>query len=81
MDKVFARMRTEFGKKIEFRKLNWEDKAGESAIDSLSLVNTPASVLADSRGHIVEKFEGTRDVTTIKIKLSEMIANSREKTK
>lgn len=81
MDKVFAQMQAAFGKKIEFRRINCEDKAGESAIESLSLANPPASVLTDSRGHIVEKFEGTRDAATIEIKLSEMITNSREKTR
>ncbi|MEN6357657.1 MAG: hypothetical protein ABFD83_11310 [Armatimonadota bacterium] len=81
MDKVFTQMQAEFGSKIEFRKLNWEDKAGQSAIDSLSLANPPASVLADSKGHIVEKFEGARDVATMMIKLRKIALASREKTK
>ncbi|MCE5324325.1 hypothetical protein LLG46_13575 [bacterium] len=81
MDKTFARMNAEFGDKIEFRRLNWEERAGKGAIESLSLAKPPASVLADCRGHVVEKFEGVCDATAIKDKLSNMIESNEEKTK
>lgn len=81
MDEVFANMQAVFGSKIEFRRLDWEDKAAKGAIEKFSLVNPPASVLAGSKGHVVEKFEGMRDAGTVKIKLSKMIAKSREKAK
>lgn len=79
MDATFDKVRANFGSKIDFKKLNWEDKKAESVIDRFSLKEAPSSVITDSKGRVVEKFEGTQDASTITQKLSKVIEGKKEK--
>lgn len=74
MDRVFYKLRSEYGGKVNFLVFNWESKDAQSIIEDESLVNPPASVVADSSGNVVEKFEGTKTADKMKSTLLGLIS-------
>lgn len=68
--RVFADMRQTFGNRIRFIKLDWSSKAGEDAAKEFSVEKPPAVVLADSKGRVIEKIEGTPSSAEMRAKLT-----------
>ena len=79
MDHIFNEIRTEFSGRINFRILNWEDKSSISIIQEHSLDAPPASVLADSKGHVVQKFEGVKSSRDMKKLLEALLLEGRKR--
>ena len=78
MDAVFDVVRSRFGSKVKFIKLNWESDAGEGAIYEFSLSKPPASVIADAKGRVVSKCEHTRTAEHMAEQLKSLIEQSRK---
>lgn len=68
-DSVFEDMRGEFGDKVRFVRLDPDSRKGEDAIEEFSIDKTPASVLADSKGRVIEKIEGVVDAADMRARL------------
>lgn len=79
MDKTFEYIQAEFGKKVHFHALNWEDEKTKSVIDRFSLKKAPSSVIADSNGRVAEKFEGAKDAAAMSINLKKILSGEKEK--
>ena len=79
MDKVYDAMFSEFKGKIYFRKLNWEERGSKAIIAGQSLVSPPSSVLADARGHVVRKFEGSKSSNIMKNELKALLRGDKKR--
>lgn len=74
MDKVYYEVKSRFNEHVKFRIYDWEDEETQVIIDDFSLGESPASVLKDAKGRVVEKFEGTKSVDEMSKKLNSLIA-------
>lgn len=79
MDGVYRAMTSKFSGKISFRTINWEDPKSKAIIADHSLDAPPASVLADSQGHIVQKFEGPKSSTYMEKTLRSLLAKGKKR--
>ena len=79
MDKTFEHLQAEFSNKIHLYKMNWEDEKAKSVIDRFSLKKAPSSVITDSKGRVVEKFEGAKDAAAMSINLKKILSGEKEK--
>ena len=75
LDNAFNRMKTEFGAKARFIKLEFSSLDGEDAAGQFSIQNPPAFVLADGKGNVVAKQEGLASWDAIAARLRSLTGN------
>lgn len=66
---IYERLRSEFGERIRFIRLDPGSKAGQDAVKEFS-VEKPTWVLADSSGQVVEKIDGAFTSVEMRAKLN-----------
>jgi len=72
MDAMFEELRVRMKGEVTFRKVEWTSKPGKAAVEEFTLSRAPASVIADSSGEVVGKFEGARDKEEITLMLKSL---------
>jgi len=78
-DGVYSEMEREFAGRVRFIRLDWNSNAGRDAAKEFSIEKPPASVLADSKGRVVGKIEGTMSAAAMRAELMALVANSGRK--
>ena len=76
MDAAFYEVKSRFKGRVNFRVFDWEDEETESIVDEFTLGEAPASVLKDAKGRVVEKFEGSKSVGEMSVKMNSLIAGA-----
>ena len=74
MDAAFAELESRFGAKVNFVRLDWGSDEADDAVKEFSLTEPPASVIADAKGRVVQKFEGVRSARSMAAKLESLLA-------
>ena len=72
-DGVFSEMEREFAGRVRFIRLEWDSTAGRDAAKEFSIEKPPASVLADSRGNVVQKIEGMMSAAAMQLMLETLV--------
>ena len=77
LDNAFDQIKREFGARARFIKLDWSSTDGKDAAREFSIQNPPAFVLADAKGGVLAKTEGTIDASSMRATLKALAGKSK----
>ena len=76
---AFSELEREFAGRVRFIRLDANSTAGRDAAKEFSVEKPPASVLADSKGRVVGKIEGTLSAAAMHSMLETLVDKSGRK--
>lgn len=75
-DGAFSELERVFAGRVRFIRLEWDSTAGRDAAKEFAIEKPPASVLADSKGNVVQKIEGTMSDAAMRATLETLVDKS-----